>query len=293
MIKNLSTNQMPAPFAAWFEKILAQTPEKLHQKADKLFSTLGSRVSVMPPDARHVDYNIIPLPICEGCLYKCRFCKIKNKHKFTAYSRAAIRRTICNLQTIYGNDLYNHNALFLGDHDALNTPSDLILYAASQAFDAFNFSASFMKNNFLFLFGSVDSLLNKREDFFESLNQLPYVTYINIGLESHDAATLEKLGKPVTASDVAHAFKKIQAINQKFQNIEITCNFVMDESLPDAHYDALFDLIQKSVERPCPKGTIYLSPLAFGQPSRQVLYDFYRLKAKARFPTFLYIIQRL
>ncbi len=293
MIKDIPQDGMPSPFAEFLENTLKQTPKKLDKKACHLFSILGTRVSVMPPDARHVDYNIIPLPICDGCLYKCRFCKVKNKTKYTTHSKETIRKTICELKVIYGNDLSNYNALFLGDHDALNAASELILYAASKAFEVFNFSASFMKNSFLFLFGSVDSLLNKRDDFFESLNQLPYITYINIGLESHDAATLKKLGKPVTAGDVAHAFKKIQAINQKFQNIEVTCNFVMDESLPTAHYDALFDLIRKSVERPCPKGTVYLSPLAFGQPSRQVLYDFYRLKAKARFPTFLYVIQRL
>jgi hypothetical protein len=92
---------------------------------------------------------------------------------------------------------------------------------------------------------------------------------------------------------VGQAFKKIQAINNACPNIEITCNFVMDESLPGTHYDTLMTLIRDSVNRTRPKGNIYMSPLKFGSPSREVLYDFYRLKAKSRFPTLLYIIQRL
>jgi len=67
----------------------------------------------------------------------------------------------------------------------------------------------------------------------------------------------------------------------------------MDESLPDTHYNTLMTLIRDSVNRTRPKGNIYMSPLKFGAPSREVLYDFYRLKARSRFPTFLYIIQRL
>ncbi|MCK5163891.1 MAG: radical SAM domain-containing protein, partial [Desulfobacula sp.] len=267
--------------------------EALQKKAQKLFNISGSRVTVMPPDARHVDYNIIPINISDGCLYKCRFCKVKNKKKFSIRSQQDIDNQINLLKQLYDKDILNFNALFLGEHDALNAPCDLILHTAQTAFDAFEFQASYMKKNFIFMFGSVDSFLNAGKTFFKNLNRLPFLSFINIGIESYDQATLDFLGKPLTCKKVDRAFDKIQTINDTFPNIEITCNFVMDEALSDSHYTTLMTLIREKVNRTKPKGCIYLSPLKFGSPSRQVLYDFYKLKSRSRLPTFLYMIQRL
>jgi radical SAM superfamily enzyme YgiQ (UPF0313 family) len=139
----------------------------------------------------------------------------------------------------------------------------------------------------------VDSFLSADDILFTTLNELGFKTFINIGLESYDQATLDLIGKPVTKKQVGQAFEKIQTINDTFSNIEITCNFIIDKSLPDAHYEVLMTLIRESVTRTKPKGCVYLSPLTFGRPSREALYDFYRLKSLSRFPTFLYLIQRL
>lgn len=292
ILSQLPDTDLPKPFAGWLQAVREQTPERLQQKAQDLFDISGSRVTVMPPDARHVDYNIIPLTICDGCLYKCRFCKVKNKKEFSIRSGQDIARQIGRLKRLYDKDICNFNALFIGEHDALNAPGELILKTAQDACEAFEFQASYMKGNFLFMFGSVDSFLNAGNTFFESLNCLPFQTFINIGLESCDQGTLDFLGKPLTPEKVTLAFEKVQAINDTFSHIEITCNFIMDESLPDSHYTALMTLLRESVTRTKPKGSIYLSPLKFGSPSRQVLYDFYKLKALSRFPTFLYLIQR-
>ncbi|CCK79319.1 radical SAM protein [Desulfobacula toluolica] len=293
MICQLPETHMPDRFSRWIDAIQQQTPEGLQKKAQQLFDISGSRVTVMPPDARHVDYNIIPLTISDGCLYKCRFCKIKNKKKFAVRSKQDIDTQIKQLRQLYDKDLINFNALFLGEHDALNSPCDLILKTAQDAYDAFEFQTSVMKKNYLFMFGSVDSFLNADQAFFETLNCLPFQTFINIGLESYDQSTLDILGKPITSEKVGLAFQKIQLINNTAANIEISCNFVMDETLPKSHYTALMSLVRESVNRTKPKGSVYLSPLTFGRPSRQVLYDFYKLKSMSRFPTFLYLIQRL
>ena len=293
IISQLSDTGMPVEFSRWNQSIQQQSPERLQKKAENLFEISGSRVSVMPPDARHVDYNIIPLNISDGCPYKCRFCKVKNEKNFSIRSKQDIDNQIIELKQWLDKDVINFNALFLGEHDALNAPCDLIITTIQDAFDAFEFQSSYMKENFLFMFGSVDSFLNTEKTFFDSLNCLPFQTFINIGLESYDQATLDLLGKPLTQNQVGQAFEKVQTINDTFPNIEITCNFVMDDTLPDSHYEALMTLIRASVNRTKPKGCIYLSPLKFGCPSRQVLYDFYKLKALSRFPTFLYMIQRL
>ena len=208
-------------------------------------------------------------------------------------SQQNIDNQIEQLKQVFNNDIINFNALFIGEHDALNAPEDLILETIQKAYHSLNLKISYMTGSYLFIFGSVDSFLNSSKTFFTRLNQLNFQTFINIGLESYDQATLDLIGKPITKEMVGQAFKRIQDINKSCTNIEITCNFVMDDSLPDSHYEALMTLIRKSTSKNNPKGCIYLSPLKFGTPSREVLYDFYKLKAKSRFPTFLYIIQRL
>jgi hypothetical protein len=288
-----SSSGMPGQVAEWLNQLKCITKADLENKAQALFDICGARTTVLPPDARHSDYNVIPLTIADGCLYKCRFCKVKNKKPFTPRSPDDICRQIRDLARLYSNDLVNYNALFLGEHDALNAPADLIVSAARQGYDRFGFAQSYMIHPRLYLFGSVDSLLDADPHLFESLNALPFDTCINIGLESFDAATLAHLGKPVTAPKVSMAFDKMQAINHTFDRIEMTGNFIMDEQLPPDHIQAVLDLVRHRITHPMPKGCIYLSPLAFGSPSREVLYDFYRLKTVSRLPMFLYIIQRL
>ncbi len=290
---SLPNNGLTKEFSEWLWNIRQKTPQMLQEKAQTLFDIIGSRVTVMPPDARHVDYNIIPLTIADGCLYKCAFCKVKNKKPFSLRSMADINRQTVALKNLYGNDIVNYNALFIGEHDALNAPAELILETARIAFEAFAFHSSFMKGCFLFMFASVDSFLNAEPFLFNRIQHLPFQIFINIGLESCDKTTLDLLGKPITPEKVTAAFKKAQQINDTISNVEITCNFVMDESLPPTHFEALLSLIRESSKRTRPKGTVYLSPLKFGHPGRELLYEFYKLKSLSRFPTFLYLIQRL
>ncbi len=278
---------------SFLEQALHNTPKILQQKAEKLFETTGGRITVMPPDARHVDYDIIPLAISEGCLYKCRFCRVKTDKPFAVKSKHEIQENLKTLKEIYGRDIVNYNAVFLGDHDALNAGEETIISAAEASHSFFNFKDSFMKGSTLLLFGSVDSLMNASKKFFERLNRLPCYTYINIGLESADQKTLDILGKPITSKQVEDAFMYIQHLNKSYSRIEITSNFIMDENLPCGHYPAFLNLVREKINRPKIKGAVYLSPLSINKPSREVLFEFNRLKTLSRVPAFLYIIQRL
>ncbi len=284
---------MPAKVSQWLERVKQVTPDHLVQKAETLFGISGARTTVLPPDARHSDYDIIPVTIQDGCLYKCRFCKVKNKKTFMERSRQDIKDQIIQLKALYGKDVVNYNAIFLGEHDGLNAPMDLILYAARTAHEQFGFENAYMKKPMLYFFGSVDALLKFDDRLFHHLNELPFHTCINIGLESADDETLSLLGKPVSARKVKKAFERMQAINQNFERIEMTCNFVMDRDLPASHNRAMMDLVRGKMDRTSAKGSVYLSPLQFGNPSREVLFDFYHLKTQSRLPMFLYIIQRL
>ncbi len=286
-------SNLPEDIVSFLEKALANNADRLQQTADNLFTLCGGRSTVLPPDARHVDYNVIPITVATGCLYKCRFCEVKNKRLFAPKSPAEIDHQLDGLMRIYGDDLINYNGLFLGEHDALNAGPKLILYTLKSAEEKLNLSGSFLHGCSAYLFGSVSSLLNTPDDFFREIEQLPFQVYINIGLESHDQATLDLLGKPITSAQVADAFARIQDINDNFSKTEITANFVLDEDLPQTHLPAFLELVRESLPRVKPKGCVYLSPLKFGQPSRSKTFGFNRLKVLSRVPTYLYIIQRL
>ncbi len=294
MLKNLQaqSNDLPENFARFLDDVIANNPEVLEQKAQQLRITIGGRISVLPPDARHVDYNFIPLTISQGCLYKCKFCKVKNGTVFTEKSPQEIDAQIQHLQQLYGRDLVNYNSLFLGEHDALQTSPEIILYSIQEAYEKFGLGKSHIPGCNIFLFGSVTSLLNAPEQFFHQLEEFPGMTYINIGLESADQETLDKIGKPITESQVREAFARSQEINDRYHSIEITANFIMDDKLPDNHYKKIIELIRDQLPHVKAKGSIYFSPLTFDQPSRSRLFEFNRLKIMSRLPTYLYIIQR-
>jgi hypothetical protein len=274
-------------------KATANTPHNLERKAYQLFDIIGGRISVLPPDARHVDYNLIPLTIAQGCLYKCRFCKVKNTAPFVEKDPTEIRSQISSLKDHYGADLKNYNSLFLGEHDALLASAGLITSSIEEAYKEFTFNNSYLKGSNVFLFGSVTSLLEAPEQLFRDLEILPPLIYINIGLESADQETLDKIGKPISAHQVQQAFDRIQEINNRYNSIEITANFLMDEALPKNHYPKVIELIRDKQIFTKPKGTIYFSPLTFDKPNRARLFEFNRLKILSKFPTYLYIIQRL
>jgi hypothetical protein len=86
--------------------------------------------------------------------------------------------------------------------------------------------------------------------------------------------------------------------NRRFENLEVTANFVLGKDLPVSHFDSLSDLTARRMEPPSPKGALYLSPLLGGGSQtgvrrRKILKVFNELKTRSPVPTFLYLIQRL
>ncbi|MFW6274712.1 MAG: radical SAM protein [Spirochaetota bacterium] len=285
--------QFSEPNKSYVEEILSQTPETLEQRAKQLFRIIGSRPTVLPPGARHVDYNLIPLSIAEGCLYKCGFCRIKNNKAFRTRSYPEITRQIEHLKLYYGEELRNYNAIFLGDHDALNADAQTIISSIKTAIETLQIKTSYMQGCSVFLFGSVDSFLGKEESFFKALEQLGCRTYINIGLESADQSTLDQIQKPIRSDQVVQSFDRLVELNDRFTHLEITANFVMGPQLPRSHYSGFLQLVRNRLDHPRSKGTIYLSPLMRAKASRSTLFEFNQLKRLSRLPIYLYTIQRL
>jgi len=273
--------------------ILNNDESVLYERSQTLRSIIGGRVSVLPPDTRHVDYEIIPITVADGCLYHCKFCCVKSGNKFQARSKTDISEQIRQLKAFYGRNLENYNAFFLGNHDALKAGAELIYFTASEANRVFGFEKPGVKTPMLFLFGSVDSLLMSENELFEKLNHLPSYTYINIGFESIDAPTLDFIRKPVDIKKVRDAFQKMLEINASYTNVEITGNFLMGEQLSRNHYQSLIELLRDMPNPLYRKGAIYLSPLMDSPKKRELLPQFIEIKNQSRLPVYIYLIQRL
>lgn len=284
--------------ADFLSRVAAQDEERLAARARKFHRLTGGPVSVLPPDARHVDYEVIPLIVADGCSYHCRFCRVKSGQDFAARSPQEIDRQIEGLRVFLDRDLSNYNAVFLGNHDALRVEADSLKRAAEKAYDRFELDRSYMKGVYLFLFGSVDSFLEAKEALFEGLNQLPFYLYLNLGLESVDQETLERIGKPVEAGKVREAFEKMLAINRRYERVEVSGNFVLGEDLPQNHLLSLVEMVSRRPKGQAAKGTLYLSPMVEGplgeiKRRRTFLRQFHIVKSASFLPVYLYLIQRL
>jgi hypothetical protein len=265
----------------------------LYERSQELNRILGERISVLPPDTRHVDYEIIPLIIADGCLYRCDFCCVKSAQKFHVRDKSDIQEQIGKLKAFYGRNLENYNGLFLGNHDALASGEELILETVSEAYRMFEFGKERKTMPTLFLFGSAHSLLKSQNGWFEKLNQLPFYTYINIGLESNNTNMLAQIGKPLDESIVREAFQKMLGINAAYHNIEVTANFVIGKGMTSEHYASLKEMLQSASDILLSKGAIYISPLKDSSKKRELLPLVNEIKKHSNIPVYIYLIQRL
>ncbi|MFP4571610.1 MAG: radical SAM protein [Desulfobacterales bacterium] len=292
-LKNFDFSDLADEAQSFIRRVLEMTPEKLRQRGRLLHKTIGGMVTVLPPDTRHVEYDVIPVTIADGCLYNCGFCRVKTGRGFSVRSADSVIGQIKELKQFYGNDLINYNSIFLGQHDALHAGRQMICFAAENAWNILELEKSVMKSPGLFFFGSVDSLLGAGENLFEALNGLPFYTYINIGLESGDSQTLSVLRKPISAKKVAEAFDRMLEINRNYNNIEITANFVIGKKLPETHLPSILELTRNRLSRFYPKGAVYLSPLEEIGDKNRLLTKFNEFKTLCRLPAYIYLIQRL
>lgn len=270
----------------------------LAERGRAFHDLIGGTVSVLPPDTRHVNYDVLPVILADGCLYNCSFCSVKSGDTFRVRDRKDVDRQIGGIKEHLGPDIFNYNSVFLGGHDGLHAGRELIEYAAGRAYEVFELERSFLQGANLFLFGSVHSLLAADEELFKIINRLPYTTWINIGLESADRDTLKALGKPLSVAEVQQAFARLVAVNRRYDKIEISANFVISMELPRQHSDSIVDLTRKVLSRSYSKGAIYLSPLMSEARGRQAgwrdwLKKIHDIQLGSRLPGYLYLIQRL
>jgi hypothetical protein len=277
----------------FLERVSDNDTAALALRRQQFYSLLGGQISVLPPDTRYVDYNVIPVIVADGCLYNCGFCQVKSGQSFRLCSDRQIASQIEGLTAFLGRERSNFNAVFLGQHDGLHAGEEVIELAARKACEELELDRSNLRGCYLFLFGSVDSVIRARESLFSMLNSLPYYTYINIGLESFDQDTLTLLKKPVRACAVEEAFARMQALNHRYPNIEMTGNLVLGCDLPPGHEASIIEQARDRLDRYYSKGALYFSPLYGRVKRRQIKNQFYHIKNSSRLPAYLYLIQRL
>jgi hypothetical protein len=280
------------------EQIARTGPEGLERHAQSLHAILGASIPVLPPDARHVDYDVVPLILVDGCSYRCRFCIARDAAGFGPRTKAGVAGQLDALETWLGRQRGNVQGLFLGLHDGLSADDGLILWSLESAFQKLGFEGSSFGSPHLFMFGSVDSLLRKKPAFFDALNALPWNVFINVGLESSHGPALERLGKPLTPDLVDAAFGRALEINATWMNMEVTTNFILFPEKDEASEMSMVELIHRHVSRPLSRSTVYLSPLMEGgrrprSPRREFLERVQRIQRLVPVPLYVYLIQRL
>lgn len=277
----------------FLELVAENSEEKLFEESRRLHSIIGGSISVLPPDSRHADYEIIPLNIADGCLYNCRFCCVKSGRRLEVRPYSSVEEQIRQLKLFYGKNLSNYNAIFLGNHDGLAAGADIISKAAYDSISGFGFKIDDETKPKMFMFGSVGTFLGSKNGVFERINSLPFKTYINIGLESVDKETLELINKPLSPAKVREAFFRMLEINREYANIEMSANFLLGESLPKNHKETLSGLLSEIPGNRPEKGAVYISPLKDSHKKAELLESFFEIKGKSRMDTFIYLIQRL
>jgi radical SAM superfamily enzyme YgiQ (UPF0313 family) len=278
---------------AFLQRVAVRNRKGLSEEGRALHRIIGAHLPVLPPETIDVDYEVIPLILTEGCAYNCRFCLFKTMGGFRVRSARNIAAQIRSLKEFYGDDLINYNSLMLGQNDALAAGGDLLVGAAGMAHELLNLSASYHRGRpNLFLFGSVDSFLEADHALLDRLERLPYRTSINVGMESFDQETLDRLGKPLRAERVREAFRKMVAVNRSRTNIAVSCNFVLGRDLPLRHQEAIKDVLAAETTAR-DRGVVYLSPLIGKSNRREILKAFREIKMISPLPVYIYLAQRL
>ncbi len=144
-IADMSDCTVPAPARAFLKKVATHDIAALTRKAQQLHAICNGPIPVLPPEARHVDYDVIPLIVSRGCLYRCSFCSVKEPADFHILSHREIVRQVEQLRLLYGDDLKNYKAIFIGQHDALAAGADLLAFAGYEGLKGLALERSLMK----------------------------------------------------------------------------------------------------------------------------------------------------
>jgi len=290
---NLSVSCGNREEAAVLSRFSRWTGEAISSHARRFHRIIKARIPVLPPDCRHVDYDVLPLMLTEGCLANCGFCRIKTSGEFRLRSTRDVREQLAGLRELLGEELGNYRGVFLGQHDCLAAGCKPILAALGLVTELMTLQRKYVHDPVVFLFGSTRSLSALKDDDLKLLDRLPFQIYINIGLESFDQETLDILKKPVRAEENRSVFRRILDINRQFTRIRISANLVLGDLVGPGHLSGIVDVLRNVTVTNQPETIIYLSPLHGFYQTKNILYELRYIKSHVRLPVYPYLIHRL
>ena len=281
----------PSDVAAFLGRVARKNRKETLESLGRSFHELTQGMTtVLPPDSRHVDYDILPIRLAKGCLYHCRFCGVKSPLPFAIETETHVKRQVADMVDFFQEDLVNMGGVFLGEHDALAAGADKVVAAARACETLIGGKGLMAEAPSLFLFGSPDALMGVTDDGWKSLSKLPFQVRINTGIESLDEATLHCLGRPTSLSLVRDAVRVADDVMQRYDGVTVSLNMVTGTSLPPSHHDTLARFAATRESRNAP---LYLSPLKSASERKHVMSELTALKRASRVPLYLYLLQRL
>lgn len=281
----------PSDVTAFLGRVSRKNRKGTLESLARRFHALTHGVTtVLPPDSRHVDYDILPIRLAQGCLYHCRFCGVKSPQPFAVDTENHVKNQVAAMVDFFQGDLVNMGGVFLGEHDALAAGADKVVAAARSCETLIGGKGLMAEAPSLFLFGSPDALMGVTDDGWKSLSKLPFQVRINTGIESLDEPTLHYLGRPTPLSLVEDAVRVADDVMQRYDGVTVSLNMVTGTSLPPSHHETLARFAATRESRNAP---LYLSPLKAGSERKHVMSELTALKRASRSPLFLYLLQRL
>ncbi len=270
---------------AFLAKVARHDRNALQRIADDLRTVHGG-MPVLPPDTLNVDYQVLLIKVMDGCANACGFCTARSEAPFAIRSREDVDTQIETLSRIYGEDLYNYNAVVLGECDALVSP--WVEYAARRAFETFQCGASYHAGSALFLFATNATLCALPDATIGMLDALPFEqVYVNVGWEAVTQDALDRLRKRLTREDVLAGMRRACDINATRAKVRISGNFICGE---EYEVESVAEALRETQFR----GQIYLSPLQNACGAAKALSDLRTLREASRAArVHLYTMQRL
>ncbi len=181
---------------------IANQPLEFYKNDVERYHQVYKPVGILPPD----QYNSVVLQVTEGCSFNsCTFCDFYKNRPFRIKSPSEFLEHAQKVNQFIGKGMNLRRTIFLGDANALVTPTRKLIPLLEIVNQTFNVDQ--LGGMFAFLDGFSGEKKTVRD--YHLIKQLG-MEKIYIGLESGDDSLLKFLNKPGSAKDALKAVEEIK-----------------------------------------------------------------------------------